>query len=228
MGLKTLFGLKRRLTELPRLDLAALPAMLGRSDPTILEIGANDGWDSRRFVDLFPSARLYCFEPDARAISDWRSRMGGTSATLIEAAVGAKSGVTTFHVSSGRKVPGRKQEWHKSGSIHRPTGHLKAHPWVRFEETATVQIISLDEWSKANEIGPVDFIWADVQGAERDLIYGARDVLRRTRYFYTEYSDVELYASQPTLAEIEDQPPGFRLLTRYPKDALFINGCMMT
>ena len=38
----------------------------------------------------------------------------------------------------------------------------------------------------------IDLIWADVQGAEADLIEGGTEALRRTRYFYTEYNNQEL------------------------------------
>ncbi|MEN9248224.1 MAG: hypothetical protein Q6L50_08560 [Gloeomargarita sp. GMQP_bins_120] len=39
---------------------------------------------------------------------------------------------------------------------------------------------------------PYDFIWADVQGAEVDLIQGGLQALANTRYFYTEYANTEL------------------------------------
>ena len=35
----------------------------------------------------------------------------------------------------------------------------------------------LDSWVKANKINKIDFIWADVQGAERELILGGLKTL---------------------------------------------------
>lgn len=204
-------------------DQSTLPAMLGCSNPTILEIGANDGSDSDRFLKLFPKANLYCFEPDQRAIADWKSQMGATSARLIETAIGGREGTAQFHLSSGRDSPDNPKEWHQSGSIHEPTGHIEQYPWVFFRETATVPITTLDDWTQKNAIERVDFLWADVQGAEGDLIEGGQKTLTRTRYFYTEYSNRELYSSQWSLKQIEEQLPNFKLLARYPNDALFVN-----
>jgi hypothetical protein len=67
----------------------------------------------------------------------------------------------------------------------------------------------------------VDFIWADVQGAESDLIEGAPRILAATRYFYTEYSNNEWYEGQITLPGLVQKLPDFELVRRYPMDVLF-------
>jgi hypothetical protein len=69
----------------------------------------------------------------------------------------------------------------------------------------------------------VDFIWADVQGAESDLIEGASRLLASTRYFYTEYSNSEWYEGQVTLPGLVQMLPDFDLLRRYQMDVLFRN-----
>lgn len=204
-------------------EIGSLPALLGKRSPLILEIGAADGEHSLLFLQQLPHARLFCFEPDARAIALWRSRMAGRSATLIEAAVGNETGNTTFHPSGGMRKPTDKREWYKSGSIKRPTGNLtRRHPTITFNTTVTVPITKLDDWTAANSIGEIDFIWADVQGAEDALIEGACKTLERTRFFYTEYSQVDLYSGQWTLEMIAERLPNFVLLVRYRRDALFV------
>ena len=71
----------------------------------------------------------------------------------------------------------------------------------------------LDTWVKENEIPLIDFIWADVQGAERELIEGGKETLnKKTRYFYTEFSNEELYEDQPTLDEICRLLPNFKII----------------
>ena len=72
-------------------------------------------------------------------------------------------------------------------------------------------------------VANADFIWADVQGAERDLVEGAARFLRSTRYFYTEYSNEEWYEGQITLAGLLEKLPDFDLVKRYPMDALLQN-----
>ncbi len=81
----------------------------------------------------------------------------------------------------------------------------------------------LDTWAKEHGVTAVDFIWADIQGAEGDLITGGKETLANTRYFYTEYSDEELYEGQPTLAQLQSMLPTFSIVRRYPMDVLFEN-----
>ncbi len=72
-------------------------------------------------------------------------------------------------------------------------------------------------------IGPVDFIWLDVQGAELEVFSGGRKTLARTRYLYTEYSEHELYKGQVGLRKMLDHLPDFSVMGRYPGDALLRN-----
>jgi hypothetical protein len=69
----------------------------------------------------------------------------------------------------------------------------------------------------------IDFLWADVQGAEADLIRGAATALSRTRYIHTEYSNVELYEGQPGLVALLEMLPQFRVLIRWGQDILLWN-----
>ena len=55
-------------------------------------------------------------------------------------------------------------------------------------------MIRLDDWTDQRAIGPIDFIWADVQGAEDYLILGGKKSFsEKVRYFYTEYSSKDKY-----------------------------------
>ena len=96
-------------------------------------------------------------------------------------------------------------------------------PHVTFERSAEVAVRRLDGWAAENGVARVDFVWADVQGAENRLIEGGRETLSRTRYLYTEYADRELYEGQWTLDRILAELPGFELAARYPNDALLRN-----
>jgi hypothetical protein len=81
----------------------------------------------------------------------------------------------------------------------------------------------LDTWWQKAGVGPIDFIWADVQGAEIDLIQGGQQALAQTRYFYTEYSNAELYEGQIPLRDILKLLPNFQLVYRFSHDVLLKN-----
>ena len=81
----------------------------------------------------------------------------------------------------------------------------------------------LDTWAAEQAVDSIDFIWADVQGAEVDLIKGGRATLGKTRYFYTEYSNRELYAGQIDLKTLLKSLPEFEVVHRYETDVLLRN-----
>lgn len=206
-------------------DLTALHMynLIGKHSPVILEIGANCGQSTVTFMEQMPHAIVYCFEPDPRAIAKFKAMIQHPHVHLIAAAVGANSGFVMFNQSSGAEHID-PAGWDHSGSIRKPKSHLQVFPGVKFEKQIPVPLIKLDDWTEENQVGDVDFIWADVQGAESDLILGAQETLKRTRYFYTEFSDDEQYEGQINFATLNSLmlSLGFKLLHKYPHDALFV------
>jgi hypothetical protein len=114
------------------------------------------------------------------------------------------------------------QEWTHSSSIKRPKNHLSRYP-VTFGEAVEAEFITLDTFYRRQGLDVIDFIWADIQGAEGEMIRGGRECLARTRYLYTEYSDDELYENQVTLEEILEMLPDFRVLELWPDEVLLEN-----
>lgn len=206
------------------LTAAEIRQLVGRNDPVIIEIGANCGQTTVELLKAMPDATIFAFEPEPRAIAKFRNAIASPNVHLFECAIGAVNGTTSFYQSSGAEHLAEYREgWDQSGSIRRPSSHLKVWPWVKFEKQITVPIITLDQWSAQHQITKADFIWADVQGAESDLVEGAGRFLRSSRYFYTEYSNDEWYQGQITLADLLQRLPDFSLMRRYTMDALFKN-----
>jgi FkbM family methyltransferase len=204
--------------------LSLFSRYLATETPIILEIGANDGKTTNEFLTEFPGARIYAFEPDARAIAKWSANVTSSRAQLFETAIGAVDGAAQFWVSGGTPPAGGYPDgWDQSGSLRRPKTHAQFWPWVTFDKTTSVPVVRLDTWSRANYTGPIDLIFADVQGAEADLIAGGRETLSRTRFLYTEFSNSEWYEGQPTLTEIQAmiRDIGFRIIGIFGMNVLF-------
>ena len=81
----------------------------------------------------------------------------------------------------------------------------------------------MDTWYEDQDLDIVDFIWADVQGAEEELILGAKHILSRTKYFYTEYSNEELYKNQINKKTILEMLPWFEERKDYGTNVLLKN-----
>ncbi len=207
---------------MPALTIKTLKKIIRNPTPVFIEIGANVGRDSKRFLDTFKGVSLFCFEPDPRCIKKFKKRINDSRCRLLEMAVSNQDGKTMLHLSGGSK-PGHHSIHINSSSIVKPTGHLKKFPWCRFEDQVTVNTTRLDTWFLQSEIKLVDFIWADTQGAEKQVIEGGIETLRKTKLFYTEYSDNELYQRQIGLNQIVQMLPDFEVYKLYPTNVLLRN-----
>lgn len=201
-----------------------LRALVGEAR-CILEIGANDGTDTERFLAVYPAATVYAFECDPRPIARFEARKLGPRAILTRAALSDAAGVATFHQSSGQPRPDFRGEWDLSGSLCAPTGHLTYSPWCKFEHEITVQTETLDAWA-AKHLEPdaiVDLAWVDTQGAEGKVIAGGRDTLARTRWLKIEAHRTRMYEGALLDAELIAMLPGWVCLGRYADDLVLHN-----
>jgi len=196
--------------------------LVGKTNPTILEIGCNDGTDTVELMRIMPDANMYCFEPDQRAAARFKERFppGTMNVRLFEIAIGAMTGRVSFFPSTGDNHTG---DFDQAGSIRPPKNASLEAAWLRFKDPVEVTAYRLDDWCAQNGVQEIDFLWMDVQGAEADVIAGAQKTLPNVRYLYTEYSNNELYEGQISLSELLARLPGFEVIARYPGDVLLIN-----
>lgn len=184
----------------------------GSAPKVMLELGAHNGEDTD-WLARVPNATVHAFEPDPRNHPPARRNV-----VLHRAAIADRDGTGALVLSER----GWGRPWTASSSIKRPKNHLARYD-VTFGETIEVELVALDTFSRRHASGAIDFIWADVQGAEGEMIRGGRETLARTRYLYTEYSDDELYEGQVALDDILRLLPDFRVLELWPSDVLLAN-----
>jgi len=166
---------------------------------TLIEIGMHFGEDTEKFHAIHPNARIIGFEPDPRNIKMIRDAKIDQICEFYPVALSNKNEQREFYMSSGTcpayiDEKHSSNDWSSSSSLKRPTGHLTEHKWVTFPKKAMVQCVRLDDIDAVKDT-IIDFIWADVQGAEDIVFTGARNTLSRTRYVYTEYH-TDLYEGQ--------------------------------
>lgn len=176
------------------------------------ELGSHRGTDTA-WMSAISGVTVHAFEPDPRNHQPSRSNV-----IQHRTAISDRDGRAPFTLS----LRGWGQEWTHSSSLKKPANHLARYP-VTFGETIEVETISLDTFSRHECPGLIDFIWADIQGAEREMIRGGRETLARTRFLFTEYSDDELYEGQATLPQIMAMLPEFRVVELWPDDVLLEN-----
>lgn len=213
--------LVRKAHEIPSVVTAAL--RLSADQILVIECGGHDGTTARNLHAWCGGRKpqIYVFEPDPRNIRLIRERGLQEGTTLVEAAVGAIDGESELHLSGG--VVGG-EDWTYSSSIRKPKKHLEVYPWVRFGETVRVKTVKLDTFCEKNGIDRVDFVWADIQGAERDMVQGGQRILRTAKLMFLEQDAQELYEGQWTYGEmVAALVPQWAVAALFPNDVLFYN-----
>ena len=176
-------------------------SMVDRPDPVIVEVGSHLGTDTCRFLKLFPEVRLFCFEPDPRNVKAFRKYMFDPRLVLYPVAVSDRdaSDVRFYQAHNpenwrkpSKKVPWipvkefRKRKLSRSSASSLKTGHSALDGCLKTK----VDTIRLDTWFHGQNIDRVDVLWVDVQGSERDVLVGASDVLKITRFIWIEYGEL--------------------------------------
>lgn len=179
--------------------------LINKSNPTIFDIGCNDGAHTLMFYNMFPRASIYAFEPDPRAVEKFKQK-NIPGVILFEGVVSDIDSVVEFHqcnIGTG---------WDKSGSILKPKTLLESHNWLTWDRDIVVASTTLDNFIWMFNIKHIDFIWADVQGAEEKMILGGMNTFTKTDYLFTEYSIGELYEGATSKERILELLPNFDLV----------------
>ena len=187
-------------------------------NPSILEIGANDGDTTLLLLHAMPSCTVVAFEPDPRALARLRTVLGDNPRErIIDKAVGQINGSVLWYASQIDDLPEGMACWDKSSSMRSPTGHIEVSPEIYFTQDYEVGCVRLDDL----DLPPFDFAWIDVQGAQRDVVGGGRRTLDGIKNVYIECHSRPLYDGEPTPEELPGLFPKHRLISRWGSNYLF-------
>ena len=129
---------------------------------TVFDVGANVGQSALDYLEIFPHAAIYSFEPikatydELRAATRTHPRIQS-----FHCAMGAQKGIGTIHVASDSR----------KSSINYPRG----------DRTEQIDLATLDEFVGEKAIRTIDFLKIDTEGHELDVLQGATSLLRAQR-----------------------------------------------
>ena len=206
--------------------------------PVIIEVGAHFGVDTSLMLELYKNPSIYCFEPDPRNIEIFNKKVKNKAVKFFPFAVAnaEKENVPFFQASSeATNKMLEKYSWiNKEDFIRKKLARSsasslkKGHEAVKNANEILVNTITLDTWDLEYKLPVIDLLWIDVQGAEREVLEGAKELLLKTRFVWIEYGEIE-YDGGMDLADTHKQlGKNFSLATkgsyfRKKGDALFKN-----
>ena len=200
----------KKTTE--KINKEYLKILIDTETPTILDIGCYDGQDSLELAELFKKPTIYCFEPDQRSLELFNKLIKkDRRIKLISKVVSNIDGKVELYQSSSPK----RNHPSASSSIKQPKNILTIFPDIEYNKPIITNSIKLDTWAKKNNINKIDLMWVDVNGAEKEVIEGAKNILNYTRFLFIEFSNKELWAGQINKKELISLLPNFKELGIY-------------
>lgn len=165
---------------------------------TILEIGALPLGENEGFhflLKVFPGSRIIAFEVDNALCENLNKK--------------AQPGLKYYPVALGRTEENRRfyQTMHPMcSSLYRPNEKLLDRynnlEVARLKSVDTLDTVSLDNFVSNHDIGSVDFIKIDIQGAELEVFEGGVSTLENTLAIVSEVEFVPLYEDQPLFGDV--------------------------
>lgn len=179
--------------------------------PVIFDVGANLGASVAYYRGVFPTARVFAFEPDPQTFARLRRRHGNSpGVTLINAGVGESPGRRLLHRNAVSAV-------NSFIEIDEEAPWVKDTPGLQKAPSVEVDIVTLDDVAAANGVDRIDFLKSDTQGFEPQVLAGAARLLRERRIglMKLEVLPGRFYKQRVRLDELEAilSPAGYRLVT---------------
>ena len=171
---------------------------------TILDIGSKDCLEAIEFSKKFVNSKVYSFEanPDAIKIARKNSQ-GYTNHTLVEKAVSDQNGYIKFYPINTDETETSYEDGNiGASSMFKASGKYPIENYIQDE--IEVESITIEQFCKENNIGKIDFVWMDLQGAEFLALKGMGDYLKDIEIIHTEAELFEIYENQYFFKDIEN------------------------
>lgn len=171
-----------------------------------MDVGAHQGAFTESVLCYYQSRRVWLVEADPALAEGLRQKFAACpSCQIIHAAITDFSGSVDFRINR-----------HRASSSLLPISPISGKIFQKnLQETQilTVPAMCLDDLFVREQIDQIDLLKIDIQGAERLLICGGREALKRVRWIYIEVLFEELYQDCALFGEIHERLSaiGFKL-----------------
>jgi FkbM family methyltransferase len=133
---------------------------------TILDVGAHVGHTAATFCSVYPSARVYCFEPSPETFKTLVQNCASKNVSAVNMAVGSYVGTAHMYAV-------------KDSLLNSLVSRLNS---PRPDSTqVTVRVTTLDQFCEEHDVRHIDFLKTDTEGYELEVLKGATRLLTEKR-----------------------------------------------
>jgi len=174
-------------------DLLFLKKEMGFNFSAIIDVGAAVGDYSKAAHFIFPTAKIFAFEPIPDSFEKLKSLTGEViNMQCFNLALSDHEGEAEFHLN----------EFNFSSSLLKMTNtHKMIFPFTKNETTVKVNTIKLDNILKNIGQGEA-LLKLDVQGSELTVLKGATDMLKEIDVIQLEISFLNFYVGQAFIENV--------------------------
>ncbi len=135
----------------------------------VFDVGAHVGSTARQYVQGFPEALIYCFEPVAATYS------------LLQANLAAEARVRCFQLAFGAGQGTGTMVLHGAPDTFYLAEAGQRHVVHREAPREAVQVARIDGFCAAQGIARLSYLKIDTEGADLDVLHGAEGLLAAQR-----------------------------------------------
>jgi FkbM family methyltransferase len=162
---------------------------------TIFDIGANEGQTTQRYSQMFPTAKIYSFEPVPEVFSILERKFHENPQIIVnQLAVSDAVGTADFYLHAYTSNVWNSLLPKASGSKIVP------------EDVSAVKVptITIDVFCDQHNINTIDLLKLDIQGGELLALKGALNMLQKggIKLIYSEVNFCDLYEGQAMFQDI--------------------------
>lgn len=195
-------------------ELFSLIMSLLPPKPCIIEVGAYVGNHTMKFINYFPDAAIFSFEPVSKIYELLKNNVKiHENIHTYNLAVSNYNGSSPLYIAKNPKKPHKISP---ASSLLQAQNRLNFSPII-YDKTIMVETITLDSWykstfAKAPADGvatpnntlhiSIDLLWIDAQGHEYAILEGAQDILKKITYIHTEVHFNQAYKDQKDYTEV--------------------------
>ena len=153
---------------------------------TIFDVGGNDGSYSILLSEIFPKANIYCFEPVPGTYKNAEESLKDVKNVSLQK-FGLYKENCTLDIYNDLQNPNDQI------STVYPEGLVDFYTASELQKLQ-IEVKTLDSFCSEQKINTIDFLKIDVEGAELNVLEGAKDMLSKNaiRFVQFEFNDFNI------------------------------------